>query len=107
MSDETVAVVLEINGEADAGLGEEITRNVGAQTRTLTKHGFDGDLASWLLVGNFVVSSFATLGPVLMKYLGDRRVKSIKVGDVTIENPRQEDLARILSELGSRGNGST
>ena len=106
MAEETIALVLEIDGAADAGLGEEIARTVGAATRTLTKHGFDGDVASWLLVGNFVVSSLATIGPLLNKYLGDRRVKSIKVGDVTIENPRKEDVARILSELGARGDGS-
>lgn len=106
MTEETIAVVLEIDGAADPGLGEEIARAVGAGTRTLTKHGFDGDVASWLLVGNFVVSSLATLGPLLNKWLGDRRVKSIKVGDVTIENPHKEDVARILSELSTRGDGS-
>lgn len=105
MTETSVAIVLQLEGAADADLAREISQATGAETRALTTHGFDGDVMGWLLVGNFIVSSLATLAPILAKYLGDRRVKSIKVGDLVVENPQDEDVARILRAWGAGDHG--
>jgi hypothetical protein len=103
MTEDAVIVVIEAEGDADMGLSARITEETATPVRTVIKHGLGGDVASWLLIGNFLVTSIAALAPIILNYVKERRVKSIKIGDVTIENPKQEDIERILQAWKERG----
>ena len=103
MTEDSVIVVVETVGEADTNLATRISEETASSVRTVTRHGLGGDASTWLLIGNFVATSFATLAPIVSNYIKERRVKSIKVGDLAIENPRPEDVEKMLQAWQSRG----
>lgn len=105
MTEPNLVFVLEAEGEIDEGFGQDIESATGAEVRTVKKHGLAGDVSSWLLIGNFVVASLATLIPLLTGYLKERRVKSIKLGDLVIENPTAEQVAAVLKNLSEQKSG--
>ena len=96
MSDASVTLVLEFEGEADPTLAQQAKAATGAETRTVEQHGLEGDLNTWLMIGNFAIASLVALIPVVSTALQARRAKSIKVGDVTIENPTAEQVTELL-----------
>ena len=101
MQDDSITLVLEFAGDADPTLAAELNAATGAEARTIEQHGLEGDLNTWLVIGKFVVSSLAVLIPLVTAAFQVRRAKSIKVGDVTIENPTEEQVTQLLS----RGRG--
>jgi hypothetical protein len=107
MAEDAVIIVVEVEGDADTSLSTRISEETACPVRTITKHGLAGDASTWLLMGNFLVTSFATLAPILANYIKQRQVKSIKVGDITIENPKQEDIDKAFQAWIERGSAST
>jgi hypothetical protein len=96
MTEQSVLIVVEFDGEIDPALSAQVSAETGSEVRAVKKHGLSGDVTNWLLIGNFIVTALATLAPIISSYVKDRRVKSIKVGDLTIENPKPDEIASIL-----------
>jgi hypothetical protein len=67
--------------ESDASIGEE--------------RGLAGDAAQWVMFAGVVRGLVPVLETILWQ-VGLGRVTRIKVGDVEIENPRREDVERLL-----------
>jgi len=103
MSDDSVTIVLEFEGEVDPSIATELSAETGAPTRTIEQHGLEGALNTWLVIGHFVVDSLATLVPLVTIALQARRTKTIKVGDVIIENPSPEQVTELLQSRNRRG----
>ncbi|HZG44913.1 MAG TPA: hypothetical protein VEZ41_01415 [Allosphingosinicella sp.] len=96
MTADSVVIIVEAEGDPDPELKVALAGATGSEVRVVQKHGLTGEVASWLLIGNFVVTTLATLTPIFLNHLKDRRVKSIKVGDLVVENPKPDDIAAIL-----------
>lgn len=96
MNQQDVLIVFEFDGEVDPALSAQVSSETGSEVRAVKKHGLTGDVANWLLIGNFIVTALATLAPIISNYAKERRVKSIKLGELTIENPKPEEIASIL-----------
>lgn len=99
MNREQAVFVLETEGEIDEDFGQGLEAATGSELRTVKKHGLAGDVSTWLLIGNFAVTSLAAIVPLITSYLKERRVKSIKLGDLVIENPTPEQVEFVINRI--------
>jgi hypothetical protein len=65
----------------------------------------DGDLAQWIVLAESSLIALANLIPVLISLVDRRRIRSITVDGVHIENPSDQDVQMLLSRAGLRDDG--
>lgn len=65
----------------------------------------DGDLAQWIVLAESSLIALANLIPVLISLVNRRRIRSITVDGVHIENPSEQDVQTLLSRAGVRDDG--
>jgi hypothetical protein len=95
----TVVVAAREDAEELARLLEEISPGSAHVANTAE---LDGDLAQWILLAQSTITTLASLVPPLLALLDRRRVRSVTVGDVHIENPTREDVEALLQRAGLR-----
>ena len=98
------AFSLRVDDEADAkgfvaGLPPEIRTQISLSSR----RGLGGDLPQWIILGTAATATLKTILTAALKYVELTRIKSIRVGTIEVENPRPQDVERILDELTAKG----
>ena len=70
-----------------------------SQDGTFTTHerrNLDGRAAEWVVLGGATLSGLRLLLETLLRYTELKKVKSLKLGDLEIDNPRNEDVTRLI-----------
>ena len=97
MESDAVKVVIDCEGE---GLDELRTALGAAQApQFIERRNLSGDAATWIVVATLAVQSISPLLTFLAQWRGLTRVKRIKVGDIEIENPSEEDLELLRARM--------
>jgi len=82
---------------AALGVGEPATVHIAKTS------GFDGDVAQWILLANSTIAALSSLVAPLVVLVDRRRVRSVTVDGVHIENPTPQDVETLLRRAGVRG----
>ena len=102
MSDSEIEVVVAL----DPNLVNEFERSLGsagAEVEGSPTRGYDGSqTASWLLVATTAITTAPAVIAELRGLLGRKKVGSVTIGDLTIDNPTPEDVDRAWAVLEAR-----
>jgi hypothetical protein len=91
MQEKTALVVIECPQETADGLRREFESLTDAQFRVAERRNLDGSEATWIVVATLALQAL----PQILTFISTRRTTKIKVGNIEIENPTQEDLERL------------
>jgi hypothetical protein len=97
MAPDTLKVVIDCEGEAIDELRTAL--NAGHTAQFIERRNLSGDAATWIVVATLAVQSISPLLTFLAQWRGLTRVKRIKVGDIEIENPSEDDLALLRARM--------
>jgi hypothetical protein len=97
MEPDVLTVVIDCDGEAV----DELRTTLSAERppQFIERRNLSGDAATWIVVATLAVQSISPLLTFLAQWRGLTRVKRIKIGDIEIENPSQEDLELLRARM--------
>jgi hypothetical protein len=99
-SNDAENAVLVVQGEEDAVqlVKEAIDSHKGSESEMTGRRNLDGSAAAWIVVATLSVQALPQVLTFLKDLLQMHKIKTIKVGDIEIENP----TAQLVEELSSR-----
>jgi hypothetical protein len=80
---------------------QSLPGDLAPEVAVSSRRALDGDLASWMMIATLGVSALKVTLNATIKMAELRRVRSIKVGDVEVENPSRADVEKLLSLVGT------
>lgn len=93
MSEETEIMVVHVDRGGSDFLADELNRiHPEAETRVAEKQNLDGSPAGWLVVAAVSVRTLPAILDAIGRLIQLYRVKSIKVGELEVENPTRADV---------------
>jgi hypothetical protein len=102
MSEEAAYLIVTCEASDATGL-QSALRAGGAQVQSSERRRLDGGQAtSWTLVATTAITAAPLIINSLRDFLRRNAIKSISIGDVTIENPRETDIERLLALTGQQ-----
>lgn len=97
MESDALTVVIDCEGDAVDELRTALTAEHKPQF--IERRNLSGDAATWIVVATLAVQSISPLLTFLAQWRGLTRVKRIKVGDIEIENPSEDDLELLRARM--------
>jgi hypothetical protein len=87
---------------------EDLRSLLGPDTESqfIERRNLSGEAATWIVIATLVAQGLPHVLEFLIKWRELGRVKRIRIGDVEIENPSEDDLARLRARLDKRPDGS-
>lgn len=64
-----------------------------------SRRALDGDIATWVMIATLGLSALKIILKTAIRFAELRRVRSIKVGDIEIQNPDRADVERLLAHI--------
>jgi hypothetical protein len=104
MADIDVVLVASHHDASDA-IRTYLVEELDGDAHVAEKRGLDGSVAEWIIVGGVAARSVKPLLDFVLRFVELRRVRRITVGDVTVENPRPQDVDRLIDRLPKRRDG--
>jgi hypothetical protein len=94
------AFSLRVNDEAEArafvaGLPEDVRSQIHLSSR----RGLGGDLPQWIMLGTAAAATLKVILTAALRYVELTRIKSIRVAELEVQNPRAQDVEQILKQL--------
>jgi len=71
-----------------------------SDARYVQRRNLDGDAATWIVIATLASQAVPHVLKFLTDWRKDRKVGRIKIGDIEIENPTEEDLRMLRQRLG-------
>jgi hypothetical protein len=96
MSDETVILTVHTDRAGSDSLMGELARTPEAKARVAEKLSLDGNPAGWLVLIGLTIRALPAILDAVGRLIQNQRVKSISLGSVVVENPRPEDVERLI-----------
>ena len=72
----------------------------------IERRNLSGDAATWIVIATLTAQGLPHFLEFLIKWRELGRVKRIRIENVEIENPSEEDLARLRARLDARPDGT-
>jgi len=85
-------IVVQGTRQAMEAIRKTIDAQRGGESVLTERKDIDGDTAAWILVANLTAQAIPHVLSFIKAYVAMRHVKKIKVGDLQIENPTEQDL---------------
>jgi hypothetical protein len=89
---------LEVDQSDADNLISKIEEAAGIAVSRFDKSNIDGTASSALLYFEALSPFVAAIAPIVLHFLSNRRIRKIKVGDVEIENPSEEQVKSLLEK---------
>lgn len=74
---------------------EESLRLAGAEVTSASKRNLDGALETVIQLVDIATTAGAAVVPLLLPWITRKKVKKIRVGDIEIENPTEEQVEQL------------
>lgn len=99
MNEESLALIVECDEDV-AGTLTATLESVSVTAQTSPQHNLDGALVtSFLVVAGLAIKAAPATLRALSDFLTRNRVKRISIGDMVVENPRPQDIDKILERF--------
>ena len=102
MTDGIDVLLVMVDEPTSRTIADRLSSDGDAEALVAQRRGLDGSAAEWIVGAVLGTGGIKPFLGFLLEYLKVHRVKSIKVGDVEIVNPRPEDVDRLLAGVGQR-----
>ncbi len=84
--------------EVDKDVADDIEgslRLAGAEVTSASKRNLDGALETVIQLVDIATTAGAAVVPLLLPWIARKKVKKIRVGDIEIENPTEEQVEQL------------
>lgn len=100
MSTSQEVVIIECDSEGEANsVNTEVGTRSGAAGRILSRENLDGSAATWIVVATTAITTLPKVLDALAKVIEAIKVRSVKVGDHEIRNPKPADIRALHKSL--------
>ncbi|MFI8994370.1 hypothetical protein [Streptomyces sp. NPDC053542] len=96
MMKQTELIIITDDGEAAQQLRHAVAEAQGEEPLVTERRGIDGAAAQWIILAVATIQSLGGIFGVLSQYAGRDKVTKIKCGEFEVENPRDQDVDRLL-----------
>jgi hypothetical protein len=103
MTDNNHTIVINCTQEAAEAMQAAINSQQGTQSYVTERKNLAGETAAWIVIATVAGQVLPHILGVVKEYLSNNRVKKFVVGDIEIENPSPEDIERLWTIIGARG----
>jgi len=100
-----IAVTATTRAAVDS-MSEQLSAIGGDETEVLERRGLGGGAPEWIVVGGIAATSLRHFLNFMLDWKGLDRVRLLTVGDVSIENPRPQDVDRLMEQIESTSGSS-
>jgi hypothetical protein len=76
------------------------------RSQFIERRNLSGDAATWIVIATLAAQGLPHILDFLIKWRELGRVKRIRIDNVEIENPSEDDLARLRARLDARPDGT-
>lgn len=102
MGDDVVTFVLTCDVDDVDELGGTL-RDRGAAVQTTPRRNLDGAVISaWFVVATVAIQTAPNIIDSLREFVTRKRVREIKIGDMSISNPHPDDIAKLIELFAHR-----
>jgi hypothetical protein len=91
----TDAIKIGVNADYDPACQKEYEAQAGEDFMHTKGSEITGEAAAWVVISTLSVQALPAIIDFIKFLIGRRQVKSIQLGDLKIENPTAEDVARL------------
>lgn len=103
MPDDRETLFIECDRDAAASIADGISRAGGGRAQISERRNLDGlAMASAAVIATLAVQTLPHVLNFLLELIKTRRVTSIRIGDIEVQNPGAEDLRVMRQELERR-----
>lgn len=84
--------------EVDKDIADDIEgslRQAGAEVASASKRNLDGALETVIQLVEIATTTGATIVPLLLSWITRKKVRKIRIGDIEIENPTEEQVEQL------------
>lgn len=92
MEQDEKRLMIQVAADSVAALSSEVDGVATAPSKAIEQKHLSGDLPVWILAATVAVNALPTLLAAVSKYVDQKKVTRLQIGDVVIENPQPEDL---------------
>jgi hypothetical protein len=96
MSEQSERLVIQGTEDAISAVKEAVSGLTGSRTQSKRLQAQAGDPNTWVLVAEVAKVALPVLIPSLVALFGQKRIKTIKIGDVQAENITAAELEALL-----------
>jgi tRNA threonylcarbamoyladenosine modification (KEOPS) complex Pcc1 subunit len=102
------AIVISFTDELAARtIYQALPADVASDVAVSSRRALDGDVASWVMIATLGTTALRVTLNAIIKMIELQRVRSIKVGDVEVQNPSRADVERLLARAETAISGVT
>jgi hypothetical protein len=102
MANATEVLTIRCSEDVATAIKSEIDSHQDSKSEFSERRNLDGSTAAWIVIASLAVQSLSPILTYLGKFLESKAVKKIKVGDIEIDNPTPEDVARLRALIDAR-----
>jgi len=106
MDEQSNTIVVSGTREAADAIKKEIDTVLNSQSQFVERKTLDGNTPTWIVIATLAVQSLPSIIELAKYYLPRGGIKKIKVGDVEIENPTEEQVDLLIKQTKSPNGGS-
>ncbi len=102
MADQADSKTIIVSGSKEAVEAlKTAVQSTGSDCQISDKKNLPGGPEPWLGVANLVITGIPVVVAAIKSFTGrdkEKRIVKIRIGDLEIENPTEEDIARVLEQ---------
>jgi hypothetical protein len=99
---------LQLALEVDRNIADDIAGSfmqVGAEVTSASKRNLDGTLETVIQLVDIAVTAGAAVVPLILPWTTRKNIRKIRVGDIEIENPSEEQVEELWERYLREGRG--